>query len=148
MTFDAVRLLQSRIEALWSRAELGAAITVQTDPQHDGGPHVEVQGAQYNIVGTERGAEIYRHDGLSIDAAAAWYLLDLADGQARAEELQKRRDGFYLGYSRWNWMARALEILQVIDPKIAAQGRDEAQSVLVQHPLSEDEQAYSRWPLP
>lgn len=155
MEKDAVQELRYLTERLWAKTELGACIRIAQDPQDYGYPHVEVaSGGYYNIVITERGQEIDRFNLLSAMEAARWFVFEMASEYARSEELRHRKppeSAPFLpnglqddGYSRWNWMAPTVEIMQRISPEFGAWAKNKYN--LVQ--LEEHEIRNSRYPLP
>ena len=159
MQNDPIAELQTRIEALWARAELGRGrpVTVQTGRQNDGSPHVEIVASRYDIVTTERGRETDRTAGLTLEEAARWFVFRKAEGHAQKMELMDRRapkDAPPIphglnddGYSRWNWMAPTISTMYRISPDLGDWTGEYYATVLRQAPLEEYEQRNARWPL-
>ena len=150
--------LQAEIDQLWARTALGDAVRVQTGPQGDGSPHVEAGLGGFDIVTEERGLELDRQSGLTLAEAAHWYLEGMATGHAQAAELRDRTTPTTPGeiapsvmddgYSRWNWMAPAIEIMGRISAAHGDKIRACFREVLTRHPLAEYERRNARWPLP
>lgn len=157
MQRDLIDELQGRIETLWAKTDLGSAVTVRRERQDDGSSHVEFVDGHYDIVATERGSETERTAGLSLSDAARWYVFDMAVGHALAAEVKNRRvpknpspmhhgltDD---GYSRWNWMAPAIETMGRISPEHAAWARAYYVTTLRDAPLKDYEKRNAQWPL-
>lgn len=155
MTHDLLEKLQSEIDTYWAKAGLGSSTTVLSVRQDDGSPHVEVKGGFYDIVITERGQESERFAGLSLIEAARWYLFSMATGRAQAAELRDRQapetpiklpNGLEDdGYSRWNWMAPAIETMQRMSPSFGDYARAYYADTLRNSPLTDYEVRNARW---
>ena len=150
--------LQAEIDRLWSRAGLGPAVRVLAAPRGDGSPYVLPGPAGFDIITEKRGVELERHAGLGLSEAARWYLEGMAKGNAQQQELHARTppaDPREIaprvaddGYSRWNWMACAIEIMSSIGESEGAHMRRVLRKVLADHPLTCRERRNARWPLP
>ncbi len=158
MPKDRIDELQLRVETLWARTGLSGAVQIVRNRQDDGSPHVEIRGDLYDIVVTERGSENKRIADLTLNDAARWFVFGMAVGHAQRDELQNRRapDNAPLlasglkddGYSRWNWMAPAIEIMAKISPEFGVWAEDYYGQVLKLYPLEAYEKRNSRYPLP
>ena len=159
MQTDPIAELQTRIEALWARTDLGRGrpVTVQTSRQDDGSPHVEIVASRYDIVTTERGRETDRTAGLTLEEAAGWFVFRMAEGHAQKMELMNRRAPKDAppspngpkddGYSRWNWMAPTISTMHRISTDLGDWTSEYYSTVLRQAPLKEYERRNARWPL-
>lgn len=158
MPKDRIDDLQLHIETLWASTGRTAAVPIMRRPQDDGSPHVEMRGDLYDIVITERGSENKRIAGLTLNDAARWFVFVMAVGHGQKEELENRRVPDHApllasglkdhGYSRWNWMAPAIEIMAKISPEFGVWAEDYYGQVLKLYPLEAYEKRNSRYPLP
>lgn len=154
---DRVQELQELTERLWAKARLGPCARIAWNRQDDGSPHVEVVGKLYSIVITERGQEVQRTSLLSAMEAARWFVFQMAAAHARSDELRQRKlpssasllpNGLKDdGYSRWNWMAPTVEIMDHISSEFGAWAKAEYGLVLQRYPLEEHEIRSARYPL-
>ena len=150
--------LQQEINQRWARVGLGKANPFFRSRRDDGSPHVEVRGARYDIVVTERGSENQRVAGLCLEDAARWFVFGMAAGHAQRDELRMRtapKDAPKLphgltddGYSRWNWMAPAIGMMEKISAEWGEWARKDYQAVLRRAPLQDYEKRNARFPLP
>ncbi|MEO9336589.1 hypothetical protein ABFT80_04015 [Mesorhizobium sp. SB112] len=158
MQDDPIEELQALIERLWARTGLGNCVQIARSRQDDGSAHVEVVVDRYDLVITERGNDLDRIAGLSVSDAARWFLMGMAERHAQKAELQNRvapEDASPLlsgidddGYSRWNWMAPAIETMSRISPQLGDWMIQEYEVVLRRAPLADYERRNARYPLP
>ncbi|MEP3345895.1 MAG: hypothetical protein ABJN34_02055 [Litoreibacter sp.] len=158
MKHDLIDELQAQIDTLWAKAELGEAITLSRVRLDDGSTHVEIVAGRLDIVGTERGRETMRKASLSLTEASHFYLFDMAVWHAQQRELRERkppenapliRNGATDdGYSRWNWMAPAIETMGRIDPDLGDWAMRYYSKAIRNSQLSDYEKRNAKWPLP
>jgi hypothetical protein len=142
---DPIAALQRRIDTLWAQTGHPAGSRIATQPDGMATPFVIWDGTTYTIAIDERGQEIARYAPLSQDQATDWFLTGMATAQAQKDELTTRQGQ---GYSRWNWMYPAVDLLQSIAPHAAAALRDHDTGFLTRHPLTAEERRFARHPLP
>lgn len=155
---EAIDRLQALTETLWVRTALGKCLTIDRARRDDGSPHVEVVKGRYDIVVTERGRELQRMAGLTMEEAARSFLFDMARAHASTAELASRTSPENApplpwgsvddGYSRWNWMAPSIEIMARILPEHGDWAWQYYREVLDRAPLEEYERRNARYPLP
>lgn len=112
-------------------------VIVRTGSLEDGTPHIETDGAHLAYVISERGTELVRRAGLTPDDAAFHLMRAATVNIALAGEAKARRRG----YSRWNWMAPHIAMMQTMKPGWGARLAQEYRDVLDRHPLSDAERA-------
>lgn len=158
MTKNTISQLQTNVDRLWARANLGRSTEIiETRPIGDGTPYVEMMDNLYVLVFEERGKEIERQVGLTLFEASRWYVFSMATRYALNAELRDRQIpvGAPLtphgitddGYSRWNWMALAIKIMDSISSDLGDWALAHYRSVLLNYPLEDYEKRNSRWPL-
>ncbi|UWR21481.1 hypothetical protein [Sulfitobacter sp. S190] len=150
-----VATLQALVRASWAKTGLPPAAPIATRPYGDGSVHVEVGDDGFDLVVEERGVELERQSGLSLQDAAARFLMSYATAHGQARELTERRppqgqkaaaDGLCeSGYARWNWMAIAILTARQISPALGARLYAQFHETLEHHPPSAQEQAALRW---
>ena len=155
---NPIATLQTTINRLWEKANLGPTITVATKRSNDGSPHVEPTTKGYDIVITERGSERDHKPNLTLLETARWYVHDMAEAHAQKSELATRTPpeppmltDYRLkddGYSRWNWMAPTVQTMQAIDPEFGQWTMTYYADVFTRHPLADHELRNARYPLP
>ena len=105
--------------------------TFHTMPQHDGSPHIEQSGDEFDYVITERGSEYARFRTTDPDEIL-YKLVDSATQVAATNyELKHRiagRDG------REIWFPYQEDLLHAIKPEWGARKRDEHMRILINHP--------------
>ncbi len=158
MQHDLIDELQTQIETLWAKADLGKSVTLSRVRRDDGSTHVEVWAGRYDIVGTERGQETMREASLSLTEASQYYLIGMAEGHAQKRELEDRKAPKNAslirygltdnGYSRWNWMAPAIETMGRISPSLGEWATEYYSKILRNAPLQEYEKRNANWPIP
>lgn len=154
---EPIAVLQSTIDTLWQKANLGPAVTIATTRSDDGSPHVEPTAQGYDIVVTERGSEQDRWSNLSLTETARWYLHSMATAHAQKAELAARTppdppaltaNGLQdSGYSRWNWMAPTIATMRAIDPKFGQWAQAYYIDVFTRYPLEDHERRNAKYPL-
>ncbi len=65
----------------------------QTEPQHDGSPHVEFSNGKYHYVVTERGLELERRSTDETDEILFWMISDITFWSGVEFELRNRVEG-------------------------------------------------------
>ena len=105
---------------------------IQTRPQVDGAPHVEVVDGRYEYVVTERGRELQRRTAGDEDELLYWLMGDVTRGIAI--QLASRRL-FRHGDSRRQWFARDAELLGKLRPEWGDRKRAEYAEILAKHPF-------------
>jgi hypothetical protein len=140
-----VLALQSRIDELWRQVSPLRASRVPTTSPEDGSLHVVVANGRYDLVTKERGLDLERKCNLTIDEAVRWFLFGMASDHASAHELRERQK--FGGYSRWNWMAPTISMMQEMAPEYGDWARSYYADALRTAPLSLMEKANTRYPL-
>lgn len=153
----SLRKLRKTVETLWARTGLDGRADIFDARRDDGSAHVEIVAGRYDIVVTERGQETERIAGLSLEEAAGWFLFGMASAHGQVAEIKGRqapRDAPPLpcglvddGYSRWNWMAPTIAILNRISAEHGEMALRDYREVLSRHPLSAAEIRNARYPL-
>jgi len=149
--------LQSSIDSHLEKIDHLGEIKVSSEPKHEG-THIEIVGGCFEIVFTERGIEKGRKTRLSLYEATRWLIFDFAETNALALELKNRKTPVDAppksnghnddGYSRWNWMAQAIEIMNKISIEYGSWALNCYTTALNKHPLEEDEKRNAEWPIP
>lgn len=106
---------------------------------------MEASGDLMRFVQWERGREEALTGWLALPEAAFWVLASRAASVAQVEELREREGS---GYSRWNWMAPAIALMDRISPEHGVAMAREYDEVLAYAPLNDEERQAARWPLP
>ena len=163
---DPIDSLQDMVDAFWIRTGLDPDRKIPRGPPNDGSAHVECHFARhidnapdlYDIVVTERGNELQRLAGLSALDASIWFLFRMATRHAQSLEVRLRRapptdlvlaqDNYDSGYSRWNWMAPTIQIMNRMSPALGDHARADFAALLRDYPLSDREKRNAAYPLP
>ncbi len=103
-----------------------------TTPQHDGSPHIEIEGKKFVFVVTERGSEFERIPGLSADEVLYMLLNGITQHMATTYELQNRVAG---ADGRSVWFPYQERLMEELKPDWGARLRQEHQRVLEIHPF-------------
>lgn len=141
-----VDALEAEIARLWAKLDLGATASLPRRANGDGSAYVEFRDGGYEIAVEERGQEYWRDCGLDLAIAARFFLFQMAVHHTGRAEVGLRRE--IGGYSRWNWMAPAIDLMRRIDPHHGDWAASHYARVLERAPLDEDEIRFARWPLP
>lgn len=140
--------LQAEVDALWARTGRGPATRLlSAEARQEAHWYVEASGPRFRFVQWERGREEPLTEWLACPEAAHWVLARMVVGVAQAEERRERRRGA-AAYSRWNWIAPAIDLMAQVSPAHGAALAREYDEVLARAPLSEAERRAARWPLP
>ena len=141
----ALNALQSEVDALWARTARGpAGRLLSVRSRQEAHWYVETSGDLVRFVQWERGCDEPLTEWLAVPKAALWVLAGWAARVAQGEELRERG----MGYSRWNWMAPAIALMESISPEHGAAMATTYREVLARAPLSDEERRVARWPLP
>ena len=92
--------------------------TFKTRPQHDGSPHVEGDGPEFDWIQTERGVELSRRR-LTGPELLFVAMESLTAELAQQAELRARGDGVY---SRWRWMDAHIRLMKHLEPGMGRAG--------------------------
>lgn len=111
---DPLHELQSEYTRLCRLAfDSEAEFSFQTEPQHDGSPHVEFSNGKYHYVATERGLELERRSTGDIEEILYWMISDVTFWSGVEFELKTRvegRDSRRIIFAEWRrLMARCGE---------------------------------------
>ena len=146
--------LQKQIDILWSNADLGPAVKVETSALGDATPYVEVSDQFFDIVISERGNEMERHSRKTLAQTSRWYIHGMAAGHSQQVELKTLRkrvaeasNAENGGYSRWNWMALTIETMAKVSPYFGVWVRAHYREILNEYPLEEYEIRNALYPL-
>ena len=138
--------LQAEVDALWARTGCGpAGRLLSARTRHEAHWYVEVAGDLARFVQWERGHGEPLTGWLTLPEAALWVLKGRAARVAQAEEMRERGMG---RYSRWNWMAPAIALMERISPEHGAALAKDYGEVLAYAPLDDEERQAARWSLP
>lgn len=113
-----------------------AHVQFATTPQHDGSPHVELEGKSYCYVITERGQEFERRRTTDPDEVLYWLVSDVTRAMASDHELRNRakRDDF-----RRLLFKKHLELLADVSNEWSQRKKMEYDRVLAEHPFRDAE---------
>jgi hypothetical protein len=111
-----------------------ARFPYQSQPAHDGSPHVEVTGDLYHYVVTERGTEFERRSTPDADELLYWLLQGVTFSLACDFELKHRVAGRDF---RRLLFAKQLELLRGLSPDWERKRASEIERVLQQHPFDD-----------
>ena len=111
-----------------------ARFPYQSQPAHDGSPHVEVTDDHYHFVVTERGTELERRSTPDVDELLYWLLQGVTFGLACEFELRHRVAGQDF---RRLLFAKQLELLRRLSPDWERKRASEIERVLQQHPFND-----------
>jgi hypothetical protein len=150
--------LQSTIDSYLDRTGHSGGVKILSERQGEDSVHVEIVGGYFEIVCTSRGGKIGRETKLSLYETTRWFLFDFAEMHAQSLELKNRKargDALPLpnglandGYSRWNWMAEAIVIMNGFSVEFGSWALDYYTRILSEHPLEEHEKHNAKWPIP
>lgn len=106
-----------------------------TTPQHDGSPHVEINGDSYCYVVTERGQEFERRRTTDPDELLYWLVSDVTRAMASDYELRHRaaRKDF-----RRLLFKKHLELLNDVRGEWSQRKKAEYDQVLAEHPFRDE----------
>jgi len=128
--------LEQRMRDLLARLNRpNPEFTFETEPQHDGTPHVEVGPDGLDWVHTERGAEVSRVRVTGDDLL--FMTLDRLTSDLAHQAEMRGRGGS--PYSRWRWMDAHVRLMRHLDPAWGQRLADRYDKVLAERPLRADE---------
>jgi hypothetical protein len=152
-----IEILQENINRCWLKTGIQRTILLNSGSEYHGMTRVEKTRNSYDIFTIERGQTtmIGRY---SLDEATRWIVFEEAFEYALSKELDGRKSFCKTspishglrddGYSRWNWMALNIEIMQSISSDFGDWANKHYLDILDHAPLDDYEVENARWPLP
>jgi hypothetical protein len=128
----AIDKIRTEFRRLCALADLRA--TIHFSPQHDGSAHVEVHGAEYSYVVTERGSEFERRRTTDREELLYWLIAGAVFDAACEFEVRNRVEGRDF---RRTLFAKKIELMAAIQPEWASRQRAEIERVLEAHPYDD-----------
>ena len=116
---------------------LGASPTFQTffeTAQHDGTPHVEIDGDEYIYVVTERGLRYDEQRTTDEDEILYWLLADASWAMASGYELRNRIEGQDF---RRLLFAKDIELMENVNREWGERKRKYYANILMEHPYND-----------
>lgn len=107
----------------------------QTEPGHDGTPHIEWADGVWYYLATDRGYEVMRQTTTDKAELLYWLLRDVTWGMARGYEFQHRVPGQSF---RRLLFAQQLALLEQVNPIWAERRRQEIAAILAEHPYDDE----------
>jgi hypothetical protein len=113
---------------------LGVAPFIQTCPQHDGSPHVEIKDGRYHYIITDRGNELAHKITDDEDEIMYWLVSDVVFGMACTYELENRIKGQSF---RRLLFSKQIELMKKVNPNWAKRTEKEIEAILEAHPYDD-----------
>ncbi len=133
---DLFQQLQQEYEQLCQRIDpRHTGWLFQTEPAHDGTPHIEWADGVWYYLATDRGYEVMRQTTTERAELLYWLLRDVAWGMAVGYEFKHRVPGQSF---RRLLFAKQLELLTQVDPIWAERRRQEIAAILAEHPYDDE----------
>src|SRR5262245_42640298 len=127
--------IKSRYYAIARQLNAPAAyVHFATTPQHDGSPHVELEGDTFYYVVTERGQEYERRRTPDPEELLYWLVSDLTWAMASEDELRRRIPAQDF---RRLLFKKHLELLADINNEWSQHKKAEYDRVLAEHPFED-----------